>query len=181
MSAFRQVVLAFSRSSRPQSSLAVLAEKSSERDRKILVRNVCSKVRQIRRAARTASELMLCVATIGMHFGWRERLKNFSSPVGSLSPTVAKWWYSSQRKELDGNSCSGFASITGTRFSTAVSKSSFIMTPIAFARPGFIPIGKLRAQRGGGRRLAVRAVKAAGYAFIGAQRRALRLTDEAVG
>ena len=42
-----------------------------------------------------------------------------------------------------------------------------------------MPIGKFSAQRGGGRRLAVRAVKAAGYAFIGAQRRAL--TDEAVG
>jgi hypothetical protein len=50
------------------------------------------------RLAAERSELMLCVAMIGMHFGWRERLKNFSSPVGSLSPTVAKCWYSSQRK-----------------------------------------------------------------------------------
>jgi len=33
---------------------------------------------------------MLWVAMMGMHFGCRERLKNFSSPVGSLSPTVAK-------------------------------------------------------------------------------------------
>ena len=41
---------------------------------------------------------MLCVAMMGMHFGCLERLKNFSSPVGSFSPTVAKCWYSSQRK-----------------------------------------------------------------------------------
>ena len=45
------------------------------------------------------SELMLCVATMGMHLGCRERLKNFSSPVGSFSPTVAKYWYSSQMKK----------------------------------------------------------------------------------
>ena len=29
---------------------------------------------------------MLCVATMGMHLGWRERAKNFSSPLGSFSP-----------------------------------------------------------------------------------------------
>jgi len=37
----------------------------------------------------------------------------------------------------------GFLSIAGTRLSTARSKSSFIMTPTAFARPGFMPTGKL--------------------------------------
>ncbi len=36
------------------------------------------------------------------------------------------------------------ASIMGTRFKTARSKSSFIITPRALARPGFIPIGKFR-------------------------------------
>ena len=40
---------------------------------------------------------MLWVATIGMQRDCRDRLKNFSSPVGSLSPTVANAWYSSQR------------------------------------------------------------------------------------
>ena len=50
---------------------------------------------------------MLCVAMMGMHFGWRERLKNFSSPVGSFSPTVAKCWYSSQRKRTCRKYCSG--------------------------------------------------------------------------
>ena len=82
---------------------------------------------------------------IGMHFGCRERLKNFSSPVGSLSPTVAKCWYSSQRKRTCRKYCSGCASIFGTRLSTARSKSSFIITPRAFARPAFMPMGKFRA------------------------------------
>jgi hypothetical protein len=53
-------------------------------------------VRQLSPGSAERSELMLWVAMIGMHFGWRERLKNFSSPVGSLSPTVAKCWYSSE-------------------------------------------------------------------------------------
>ena len=41
---------------------------------------------------------MLCVATMGMQRGWRERAKNFSSPLGSFSPAVANSWYSSQMK-----------------------------------------------------------------------------------
>ncbi len=40
----------------------------------------------------------------------------------------------------------GWASIWGTRFNTARSKSSFIIAPMAFAKPGFIPMGKLSAQ-----------------------------------
>jgi hypothetical protein len=32
-----------------------------------------------------------------MHFACRERAKNFSSPVGAVSPTVANDWYSSQK------------------------------------------------------------------------------------
>jgi hypothetical protein len=74
----------------PHNSLAVRAEKSSESDRKILVRNVCRSVRQLSPGRAERRELTLCVAMMGMHFGWRERLKNFSSPVGSFSPTVAK-------------------------------------------------------------------------------------------
>src|SRR5260370_7568423 len=91
--------LTLSRSSLPQSSRAVRAEKSSDRVRKILVRNVWRSVRQESPGRVDLRELMLCVATMGMHFGWRERLKNFSSPVGSFSPTVAKCWYSSQTKK----------------------------------------------------------------------------------
>src|ERR1700686_86959 len=87
--------LTFSLSSRPHSSLAVLAEKSSESARNTFVRKVCKSVRQVSPGKADLRELMLWVATIGMHFGCRERLKNFSSPVGSLSPTVAKCWYSS--------------------------------------------------------------------------------------
>src|SRR5215469_3690434 len=77
-------------SSRPQSSAAVFAEKSSERARKILVLKACKRVRQVSPGKDDLSELTLCVATIGMHLGCLERLRNFSSPVGSLSPTVAK-------------------------------------------------------------------------------------------
>src|SRR6267378_7442324 len=133
-------------SSRPQRWLAVLAEKSSDNERKILVRKVWRRVRQLSPGNADRRELMLWVAMMGMHFGWRERLKNFSSPVGSLSPTVAKCWYSSQRKRTCRKYCSGCASILGTRLSTARSKSSFIITPRAFASPAFMPMGKLRAQ-----------------------------------
>jgi len=69
--------------------------------------------------------------------------------------------------------------MTGTRLRTARSKSSFNITPRALARPAFIAIGKFRQHKGGGRRLSVRAVKAAGLALIEAKRRAL--TEEAGG
>src|SRR6266566_2593230 len=75
-------------SSLPQSSLAIFAEKSSERARKIFVRKVCKSVRQVSPGNEDFSELMLCVATIGMHFACRDSLRNFSSPVGSFSPKV---------------------------------------------------------------------------------------------
>src|SRR6267378_1461291 len=97
--------------SRPQRSLAVLAEKSSDKERKILVRKVCRSVRQLSPGSADRSELTLCVAMMGTHLGWRDRLKNFSSPVGSLSPTVAKCWYSSQRKRTCRKYCSGCDSI----------------------------------------------------------------------
>src|SRR5712692_8026435 len=122
------------------------AEKSSESERKIFVRNVCRRVRQVSPGCADFNELMLWVATIGMHFDCRERLKNFSSPVGSFSPTVAKCWYSSQIKNTWRKYCSGWASIWGTRFNTARSKSSFIITPMALAKPGFMPMGKFNAQ-----------------------------------
>src|SRR5581483_8496360 len=100
-------------SSRPQSSLAVRAEKSSESARKSLVRKVCKSVRQVSPGKTDFRELMLCVATIGMHLGWRERLKNFSSPVGSFSPTVAKFWYSSQTKKTHESASWGHAPCRG--------------------------------------------------------------------
>jgi len=49
-----------------------LAEKSSDNERKILVRKVWRSVRQLSPGSADRSELMLWVATIGMHFGWRE-------------------------------------------------------------------------------------------------------------
>ena len=36
-----------------------------------------------------------CVARSGMHLLWRVSANAFSSPLGSLSPTVANCWYSS--------------------------------------------------------------------------------------
>jgi hypothetical protein len=49
-------------SSRPQSSLAVFAKKSSESVREIFVRKVWSKVRQLPPGSADRSELILCVA-----------------------------------------------------------------------------------------------------------------------
>ena len=63
-------------------------------------------MRQVSPGKVERSELMLWVATIGMHLGWRERAKNFSSPLGSFSPTVAKCWYSSQMKKTCRKYCS---------------------------------------------------------------------------
>ena len=64
-------------------------------------------MRQVSPGKVERSELMLWVATMGMHLGWRERAKNFSSPVGSFSPTVAKCWYSSQMKKTCRKCCFG--------------------------------------------------------------------------
>jgi len=75
-----------------------LAEKSSVRARKILVRKVCKSVLQVSPGSTDRSELMLCVATIGIHRGCLDRAKNFSSPLGSFSPAVANSWYLSQMK-----------------------------------------------------------------------------------
>src|SRR5208283_2809195 len=123
------------------------AEKSSERDKKIFVRKVCRRVRQDSPGSADLRELMLCVAMMGIHLGCLDKLKNFSSPVGSLSPTVAKCWYSSQRNNTCRKYPSGFFSMRGTRLSTARSKSSFNITPRALARPAFMAIGKLRLHK----------------------------------
>ena len=91
------------------------ALKSSESERNILVRNVCSKVRHVSPDKVDRSELMLCVATIGIHFACRDRAKNFSSPVGSFSPTVANAWYSSHRNITGRNSSEDLPSMSGIR------------------------------------------------------------------
>jgi hypothetical protein len=38
------------------------------------------RVRQVSPGKVERSELMLCVATMGMHLGWRESAKNFACP-----------------------------------------------------------------------------------------------------
>jgi hypothetical protein len=64
--------------------------------RNTLVRKHWSSVRQLSSpGSAERSELTLCVATIGMSFAWRDIANARSSPVGSVSPTVAKAWYSS--------------------------------------------------------------------------------------
>ena len=63
------------------------------------MRSPCSSVRHDSPGSVDRSELMLCVATIGMHRAWRASEKNFSSPDGSFSPVVANAWYSSQTKQ----------------------------------------------------------------------------------
>jgi hypothetical protein len=69
---------------------AVRALKSSLNARKILVRNVCNRVRHDSPGKIERRELIDWVATIGMHLACRDSAKNFSSLAGSLSPTVAK-------------------------------------------------------------------------------------------
>src|SRR5262249_3256469 len=132
-------------SSLPQRSLATLALKSSLRQRKTFVRKVCSSVRQDSPGSALLSELMLCVATIGMHFDWRDKAKNFSSPDGSDSPTVANAWYSSQRNNTGRNSRSGCAAIFGIRCNMARWKSSFNMQPIARAVAVLLAAGMFSA------------------------------------
>src|ERR1700694_4793871 len=126
-------------------SLATFAEKSSDNAKKIFVRKVCSKVRHVSPGRVVFSELMLCVATIGIHFACRARVKNFSSPLGSFSPTVAKCWYSSHIKTTGRHTLSGSAEIRGIRFKTARWKSILSITPLARANPGFMLTGKFRA------------------------------------
>ena len=78
---------------------AISALASSLTLRKIRVRSVCSNVRHASELPSTErSELMDCVATIGMTRHCRVRAKAFSSPLGSSSPTLANAWYSSQMK-----------------------------------------------------------------------------------
>src|SRR6267154_2825910 len=132
-------------SSCPHSSLAILAEKSSDNARKIFVRKVCSKVRHVSPGRVVFNELMLCVATIGMHLACLERVKNFSSPLGSFSPTVAKCWHSSHTKTTGRHTLFGSAEMWGMRFKTARWKSILSITPMARANPGFILTGKFSA------------------------------------
>ena len=88
---------------------------------------------------------MLCVATTGIHFACLESVKNFSSPLGSFSPTVAKCWYSSHINTTGRHALFGSAEIWGIRFKTARWKSILSITPMARAKPGFMLTGKFRA------------------------------------
>ena len=110
------------------------------------MRKHCSSVRQLSSPGRAdRSELMLCVATIGISRACRDRANVRSSPVGSVSPTVANAWYSSQTNSRSRQTRSGCALICGMRCSTARWKSSFSITPRMRARPGFIATGKFSA------------------------------------
>ena len=81
----------------PHISEAILAEDSSESERKIRVLSVWTSVRQASVPDSTErSEELDCVATIGMQRHCRVRANAFSSPEGSSCPTVANAWYSSQ-------------------------------------------------------------------------------------
>ena len=74
----------------PHSFEAISALASSLRLKNIRVRSVWSNVRQPSLLPRTErSELMDCVATMGITRHCRVRAKAFSSPLGSSSPTLA--------------------------------------------------------------------------------------------
>jgi hypothetical protein len=74
----------FIRSILPHKSAAIWALKSSDNARKTFVRSPCNNVRQDSPDKLDRSELMLCVATIGIQRACRAREKNFSSPDGSF-------------------------------------------------------------------------------------------------
>jgi len=81
----------------PHISDAIFADASSDSDRKIRVRSVCTSVRHASPEGSTErSEEIDWVATIGTHRHWRVSANAFSSPDGSSCPTVANAWYSEQ-------------------------------------------------------------------------------------
>src|ERR1700723_3151722 len=103
----------------PHNSEAYRAVSGSEVERKTLVRNAWSRVFTPSLGKASLRLEMLWVATMGMHFGCRERDRNRSSPVGLSPPTVAKFWYSSQMKTVGRKYRSGCLSILGIRNCTA--------------------------------------------------------------
>src|SRR5438034_828351 len=68
-----------------------------------------------------------------------------SREIRALSPTVAECRYAARRKRSCRECRSGWASSSGMRLRPERWKSSFIITPRALARPGFMPAGKFRA------------------------------------
>jgi len=136
-----EVVAGLQPVSRPQSELAVFAEKSSDSERKHFGSEGLEQRPPGLPGSVRFERADTWVATIGMHLGDATRLKNFHSPVGSFSPTVANVVLVTQ-KEYRRKYGSGWASILGTRSTRPRSESSFIITPMALARPGFMLTGK---------------------------------------
>ena len=92
---------------------------------------------RFRPARSSASELMLWVATMGMHLDWRERAKNFSSPFGSFSPSSGEVLVFVADEEYLPKVLVGIVLDLRNAVQEARWKSSFIMTPMALASPGF--------------------------------------------
>src|SRR6202011_5667052 len=99
-------------------SMGELMFGKAEVERKTLVRNACNNVFTPSFGRASLRLEMLCVATMGMHFGCRDRDRKRSSPVGLSPPTVAKFWYSSQMKTVGRKCRSGCSSISGIRSRT---------------------------------------------------------------
>ena len=129
------------------------------------------------------SELMLCVATIGISRACRDSANVRSSPVGSVSPTVANAWYSSQTNSRSRHTRVGIAprsagSAAGRRAGSRASASR----PGRAPGRGSCPTGKFSASTrpvssrsssgGSGSRCAGRRL-----AEVGAARRAERAVD----
>ena len=83
-----------------------------------------------------------------MHLLWRVRAKAFSSPLGSLSPTVANCWYSSTTNSTGRQYRSRFHSscIRAGRSSRVDSHACLSITPSVRARLGFSPAGMFSAR-----------------------------------
>ncbi len=87
--------------------------------RNTLERNACNNVLTPSLGNASMRLATLCVATMGMHFGCRDKERNRSSPVGLSPPTVAKFWYSSQMNTVGRKCFSACVSILGMRSITA--------------------------------------------------------------
>ena len=75
----------------PHSSLAILADASSLRDRKIRVRSVCKSARHASDDPNTArSDEIDWVATIGMQRHCRVSAKDFRRPMGRPRPRTRR-------------------------------------------------------------------------------------------
>jgi len=115
---------------------------------------------------------MLWVAMMGIHLGCRDRLKNFSSPVGSLLADRGEVLILVAEKEHLPEIAFRILLHHGTGEHAPVRSRVSASRRAAFGEARVTKtIGKLRQHKGGGGRLSVRAVKGAGCGVLSERQR----------